>query len=364
MLDETVKLLLLLNSVGFDGKISADLSNKNITLEQIDLKSDKIYDLLNFTDKRKYQFQERLLSNWCERELEKAQRENVSIVTCLDYLYPQRLFDLLDYPLVLYVKGVYPDFNRDNFVSVVGTRRASEYAKHVAYDIGCSAADNGYILVSGGATGIDTAAHSGAYDSTGVTCVIMGTGVDKVYPARNAGFFDKITENGGLVSEFPLGTSARPWHFPRRNRIISALSNKLIVVEAPHRSGAIITAKYSLELGREVWAVPGRITDYVAEGSNQLIYDGAFPYLNDACFWELVNPVKNFEQSKLNDDMCTVLSETERKIYEYVKYNGEQTVDSISSTLQMNGSDILTTITLLTVKGIIYKSGTGRYSAK
>ena len=203
----------------------------------------------------------------------------------------------------------------------------------------------------------------GVCASGGVTYSVLGSGVDVSFPSSNRELFCNIVTKGALISEFPMGEKPKPWNFPKRNRIIAALSEKLLVVEAPLKSGAMITSKIALELGREVWAVPGRITDSFSEGNNRLIFDGAYPYLDERDFFDIEN---SFSNSTINSAMRNdfiKLSLLEQRVLAFVKQSGEQTVDSIVGALALSSTEVLTSLSILIVNDLIYKSGTGRYSA-
>ena len=207
--------------------------------------------------------------------LKRCSQLRIQIVTYRDAAYPAKLKHISDPPLVLYYKGQLPDFDMQPVVGVVGTRKASLYGKSNAYTMGSSLAACGAMVVSGGAAGIDTEALRGAMTAKLPTVAVLGTGVDVVFPASNRGLFEKIADNGCLISEYPPGTTAQKWHFPERNRIISGLSDALLVVEAPEKSGALITARLALEQGREVYAMPGGVNLAYSAGSNQLLQEGA-----------------------------------------------------------------------------------------
>ena len=210
-----------------------------------------------------------------ERELELVRKSGASVVTWEDEDYPRALFELPDPPLVLYVLGeIVPKDERA--IAVVGTRRATSYGRIVAKTLSRDLASRGITVVSGMAPGIDTAAHKGALEG-GRTIAVLGTGLGKPYPAGNMRLMEEIAARGAVISEFPWEREGSKWTFPRRNRIIAALSLGVVVVEAPARSGALITAEIALELGREVFAVPGPITSEVSRGTNRLIREGAKP---------------------------------------------------------------------------------------
>ncbi len=209
-----------------------------------------------------------------ERELDMIQRHGCKVITIQDEAYPANLEAIYDPPQVLYVKGhLLPEDALA--ISVVGTRSASSYGRMVAEKISSQLAARGVTIVSGMAYGIDTAAHRGALDGDGRTIAVMGNGLDIVYPDRNTSLFEKIIDSGAVISEFPMGTKPLRGNFPRRNRVISGLSLGTLVVEAPKRSGALITADFALEQGREVFAVPGQIFSETSGGTHDLIKQGA-----------------------------------------------------------------------------------------
>lgn len=207
--------------------------------------------------------------------LKRCNELRIQIVTYRDAAYPAKLKNISDPPLVLYYKGQLPDFDMQPVIGVVGTRKASLYGKSNAHLMGSSIAACGGMVISGGAAGIDTEALRGALTAQLPTVAVLGCGVDVVFPASNRSLFEKITEKGCLLSEYPPGTTVQKWHFPERNRIISGLSDALLVVEAPEKSGALITAKLALEQGREVFAMPGGANLYHCAGSNRLLQEGA-----------------------------------------------------------------------------------------
>ncbi len=217
-----------------------------------------------------------------EREAALLEESGVSLITISDKEYPTRLASIFAPPLVLYVAGrlesptgVSIFDERLPVVAVVGTRRASHYGMEMAEAIGRGLASSGIIVASGMARGCDTAAHRGALSVGGLTMAVLGTGVDTVYPAENKRLYEEIKESGLVLSEFPMGTAPLPMNFPLRNRIISGLSLAVVVVEAPLRSGAMMTARMALDEGRDVFALPGHAGSQKGSGTNKLIKDGA-----------------------------------------------------------------------------------------
>lgn len=208
--------------------------------------------------------------------LEWAQASDQHILCLADPHYPSVLLELPDPPLVLYAKGDLTQLQH-SALAIVGSRNATppglETAAHFAHFL----ADQGWCIISGLATGIDTAAHRGALTAhqTNSTIAILGTGMDLVYPARNRDLAHQIAAQGLLLSEFPLKTKALPYHFVRRNRLVAALSSGVIVVEAALKSGSLTTARLAVEIGREVYAIPGSIHSPLHKGCHQLIRQGA-----------------------------------------------------------------------------------------
>jgi len=209
-----------------------------------------------------------------EELIKKAQEMGVELLSLEDEGYPDLLKHIYDPPPILYVKG--QDLNpNDKTIAIVGTRKASRYGKEVAKKLAFELASLGITIVSGMASGIDTSAHKGALEAKGKTVAVFGCGVDVIFPSENRSLASEIESSGALVSEFPLGTGTEKGNFPRRNRIISGLSLGVIMVEGHYDSGAMITAKFALDQGREVFAVPGNVELDQSKGPHWLIKQGA-----------------------------------------------------------------------------------------
>lgn len=207
-------------------------------------------------------------------EMERVRRAGVEIVTLADDAYPRLLREISSPPPVLYVRGSLGEEDAPT-VGVVGTRRATSYGREMTRRLCAGLAQAGVTIVSGLARGIDGVAHTTALESGARTIAVLGCGLDTIYPPEHRGLAERITAQGALVSEFPLGTRPDAGNFPIRNRLISGLSLGVIVVEAPRKSGALITSNFAAEQGRTVYAVPGSALASTSEGPLQLLRDGA-----------------------------------------------------------------------------------------
>jgi DNA processing protein len=252
-------------------------------------------------------------------------------------------------------------------IAVVGTRRCSAYGYRIAREIGRRAANAGWNVVSGGAKGIDGASHFGCTEAGGITAAILGTGVDIVYPSEHRALFEHILERGALYSEYTIGTKGESWHFPKRNRIIAGLASRVVVVEAPSRSGAMITATQATDEGREVWVVPGRIDDARSEGTNRLIFDGAMPLVNLDSFFFFFSGYAEKSVFDGDDESCARpeprdLPPEEKKILTILSIQGEKTIDNLANEAKMSAAEVFKIISVMSAQGFVFLSGPGRYS--
>jgi len=202
------------------------------------------------------------------------------VITLQDAEYPDRLRNIYDPPIVLYVRGKLPVIDEEAAVAIVGTRDCTPYGVMAAEQIGYELARYGLLVVTGLARGIDSAAARGALRGGGRVVGILGCGLDVIYPSENKELFEDVSHAGAILSEYPPGTRPVGAHFPVRNRILSGVSVGVAIIEAPKNSGALITASRALEQGRDVFAVPGNITSKSREGSNSLLREGAIPLLS------------------------------------------------------------------------------------
>lgn len=260
--------------------------------------------------------------NEAKKILAQCTDKDIGILTYRDAAYPARLKNISDPPLVLYYKGRLPDFDGLPVIAVVGTREATGYGLTAAKRIGYGIAKCGGVVVSGLAFGIDGVAMSGALTAGGMAVGVLGCGADVVYPLSNRGLFADTERCGCLLTEFPPGTPPHKWNFPKRNRIISGLSCGVVVVEAPVRSGSLITARQAADQGRDVFVVPGNIDVPTCEGSNALLRDGAIAVRSG---WDILSEyqslypdrIRKFDQTGTQcaypDEVERVRAETEKK---------------------------------------------------
>ena len=209
----------------------------------------------------------------------------IGILTYADEDYPESLRNIEDPPVVLYFKGKLPDWQAQPVIGVVGTRKASTYGLQTAHLLASQIAACGGLVVSGAATGVDAFSMEGALDAGKPSVGILGGGVDVVYPAKNRNLYRRTEEKGCLISEYPPGCRPYPWNFLQRNRIISGLSDGVLVVEAPEKSGALNTARHAFSQGRDLFVVPGNLGVDTCLGSNALLQEGAYAALSG---WDVV----------------------------------------------------------------------------
>ena len=288
-----------------------------------------------------------------KNELELMRKHQVTLVTFLDENYSFNLLNIYDPPPFLYVKG---EFKKEDkiAVAIVGSRFASHYGKLVTERISQDLALEGVTVVSGMARGIDTSAHRGALSVKGRTIAVLGCGIDINYPAENKKLKEEIAANGALVSEFNMSTPPASSHFPVRNRIISGLSLGVVVIEASHRSGSLITARLALEQGRDVFAVPGSVDSLRSRGTHKLIKEGA-KLVEDAqdVVIELLPQIRGSSQlADVQQDRGEFVSEEARSILELLEHSQLQ-IDKIITGTGLSSSQVSTTLLDLELNGLI-----------
>jgi DNA processing protein len=292
-----------------------------------------------------------------DAEWERLDRAGVQVLTLLDDDYPANLRAIDAPPPLLYVRGTLQP-NDTWAIGIVGTRRASVYGREVAHTLARDLATQGITIVSGLALGIDTVAHKAALEAAGRTIAILGSGVDQIYPAENRSLAHSILENGAVISEYPLGTRPDANNFPPRNRIISGLSRGVVIVEASARSGALITARFAAEQGRDVFAVPGSILHPGSIGCNQLIQQGAIPLLNVA---DILNQL-HLEQIHTQQAARTILAPSPQEATLLAHLNAEPChLDDLVRRSSLPAPEVASLLTILELKGLVRQVGVQSY---
>lgn len=288
-----------------------------------------------------------------DREAERLAQAGIQVLTWEDDDYPRNLRQAYNAPPVLYVRGSIE--KRDEWaVSVVGTRRASVYGKEAARMVCTGLAQAGVTIISGLARGIDTVAHRATLDAGGRTVAVLGCGVDVVYPPQNARLSEEIVERGALVSEYALGTPPDARNFPPRNRIISGLTLGTVVVEGDHGSGALITAGFAAEQGREVFAVPGNIFARASRGANHLIQQGAKMVCQVSDILEELNLTMVSEQAQAR----AVIPENETEAVLLQHLSAEPLhVDALGQAVDLPIAQVTSTLALMELKGMVRQVG-------
>jgi len=286
------------------------------------------------------------------RSVEKLVAQGVKLLVEGDEDYPVALKGIgADAPLVLYVKG--DILKEDMFaVAIVGSRKLSHYGAAVTEKISAELAGMGLTVVSGLARGIDTTAHTASINAGGRSIGVLGSGIDVPYPPENKGLMEKLAASGCVVSEFPPGMPPNRENFPRRNRLISGLSMGVLVVEADKRSGALITAKFALEQGKEVFAVPGNINSPVSHGPNELIKRGARAVTCAEDIVEELAPVLKGFIKKEKKSLTVELTDEERALYDIMSQEPMH-IDAVTRQSGMQASKALHVLLALELKGVV-----------
>ena len=315
------------------------------------------------------------LVNWrthfdLPREEERLAKADATFITTRDAGYPRLLKEINDPPIGLYRKGGY--LFEQPCIAVVGSRRTTLYGQAVAKKLGAQLAQLGFCVVSGLARGIDTAAHEGALSVGGKTAAVLGCGLDIVYPPENLDLYRRIVETGAVLSEFPFGRKADKQSFPMRNRVVSGISEGVVVVESDVQGGAMITARFAGEQGRLIFAVPGRIDQPTSHGCHQLIRDGATllssvdDILNELSYLDGLRPqaiVTEGETSVL-EQLMPQLSEAERKILAAFGGGGLLGVDALTAATGLSSPVVSAALMGLELKKLVSKRADGTFEAR
>ena len=319
-------------------------SSKRIQVRELCGNAQAVYELREETLKNMHLFTDNELQHLLEsrkkdlnRAWERFMGQNIQMFPIGSRQYPQRLAEISQPPYAIFCKGSMPDARKS--VGIVGARMCSEYGRSIATKLGKMLAGKDVQVISGMALGIDSASHAGALQGKGSTFAVLGCGCDICYPKNARNLYENIQTSGGILSEYPPGTEPLPYRFPERNRIISALSDCLVVVEAKKKSGSLITADAALEQGKDVYAVPGRFGDALSEGCNALIGQGAGIIYDLDIFLQNLGylPEKNAETTKIKN---ISLDKNEQLVYGMVDLHPKY----INYIIEETGLDLLTVL--------------------
>ncbi len=303
-----------------------------------------------------------------EEEWSLLQKRNIKVVTIAEEGYPALLKSIYSPPPVIYYQGNFVNIIKEaKSLAMVGSRKATYYGRKVARDMAGELAKSGYIVISGLARGIDTNAHLGALEADGLTIAVLGCGLDRIYPSENTNLARRIVEKGAVITEFPLFTKPEKGNFPRRNRIISGLSLGTIVVEANKKSGALITADYALEQGREVFSVPGSIYSFLSIGCHNLIKQGAKLVNNCQDILEeleqennLFSVVKDKKNDNQGSNITVELTDYEQKLLKYISIESLH-IDEIVELVALPFTKVSEALLSLELKNLIREVEGKRY---
>lgn len=285
-----------------------------------------------------------------ERQFETFRAKDVQMITVCDKEYPERLLKLQEQPYALYVKGQLPSEQRIT-VGIVGARECSAYGYAMAKEYGKALGQAGVEVISGMARGVDSTAQKGALDGNGFSYGVLGCGVDVCYPREEMELYLKLQERGGILSEFALGEKPLRQHFPARNRIISGLSDILLVLEAKEKSGSLITVDYALEQGKDIYALPGPVNSTLSRGCNQLIKQGAGVLLSPEELLEEIGIVQ--KSAKENGEYKKILLESqENMVYSCLDFKPRNLGEILRQT-NLPVNELLDLLVNLELRGLV-----------
>lgn len=294
----------------------------------------------------------------CREEYQGLAGRGIRFISPWDGDYPKRLLEIYDYPMGVFVKGKLPEEEKPA-VAIVGARGCSAYGECLAEEFSRALAMQQVQVISGLAAGIDGAAHRGALRARGATFGILGCGVDICYPSSNYALYEAMEGTGGILSEFPLKSRPQSWHFPMRNRIISGLADIVLVVEAKERSGSLITAELGLEQGRDIFAVPGRVTDHLSRGCNLLIQQGAHMAISPNDILEYLG-VKCQKELILHEKSVNRLAKKEKMVYSCLDFKPKH-LDDIITQCGLGIGECMNILLELELDGYVFRSANHYY---
>lgn len=295
---------------------------------------------------------QRISEEKLEKELQYCIKHQIHLTIWTDKEYPGRLKHIDNPPYGIYYRGALPDETKPA-IAIVGARTCSCYGRQMAEEIGYSLAKAEVSVISGMAIGIDGAGHRGALRARGKTYAVLGCGIDVCYPAGHRKMYETLIVQGGVVSEYPPHINPLPALFPQRNRIISGMSDCVIIVEAKKKSGSLITADFALEQGKDIYAVPGRVCDVLSQGTNRLIQQGAGIFLSIEDF---KNEMKLFKEAgrNLEEKQKKSLEKTERLVYSCLDLT-PQSIEELMEETELTLTELIISLSSLKEKGCVFE---------
>ncbi len=295
------------------------------------------------------------------KKLKEIKDKNIQVLCFDDPSYPSRLKNISDPPICLYTKGEVKNFNQDYLLAIIGTRKPSFYGQQIAKKFSYELTRAGFVIVSGMAIGIDTIAHQNCLEADGKTIAVLGCGVDIIYPSVNTKLYREIIKKGGLIiSEFPPGHTVLKGLFIARNRLISGLAKGVLVVEGAKDSGALITADYAAQQGREVFAPPGPLTSKMSEAPNILLKQGAKLVTSVA---DILEEFNLRVVSKKREELQHQLNKQEKLVFEAL-LSEAKSADDLAILAKMSVDKVLNILSILEIGGLIEKNNEGKYQIK
>lgn len=367
MEEQELKYWLAWNKVREIGPIRfSNLIKFYPSLEEIWLGRYKVNDFirnLHISEKTYQRIEQEKLKIDPEIEIKLLGKAKAKVITIQDKDYPLLLKNIYDPPPIIYYKGNFLDILKDRKgIAIVGSRKATFYGKKVAKEIAFELTKRGYIIVSGLARGIDTNAHQGSLEAGGPTIAVLGCGIDRAYPIENRSLMNQMVVNGAIISEFPLKTLPEKSNFPRRNRIISGLTLGTLVVEAAEKSGALLTADFALDQGKEVFAVPGSVHSYLSVGCHNLIKQGAKLV---SSYQDILDEFEDGSNRYINQELFPEvekedLNEIEKKVFQTLSVDPIH-IDEILSILELPLSKVIEALLSLELMNYIKEVEGKRY---
>ena len=356
---------LWLNSInGISNKTIEIIKDNRVNIEELIYLSNKeIYDLKNINLKIKENIVKYKSLNFVDNVKNKLNKEKVEFISIEDKGYPEQLKYIHNAPSMLFYKGDISIINENINLAMVGSRKATSYGISCAKLISKGISDLGINIVSGLAIGIDSYAHIGCMQGSGKTIAVLGSPVNNILPRKNSNLANQILENGGLIlSDYNINATVFPSNYANRNRIISGISDGVIVVEAAKKSGALITVEFALEQGKNVFAIPGNINSYMSEGCNKIIKEGAIltnnieDILNE---YEILN-IKYKENLKKYDNID--LSKGKNRIIDVIKKQGVLHIDEICDNTRMEIKSVNAILSELVLRDVLIEMNNKTYS--